>query len=295
VVDKNGNLLHDDPDDGAGGRPEVLRGELRSLLLNSLPPGTVHWGYKVQSISSLGEGKHQVHFTNGATITTALLIGAEGAWSKVRNLLSDAKPTYVGTTFIETYLYSSSDKHVAVSDIVGGGSMFALSPGKGIAAHREPHGVLHAYIALKKPKEWIEQIDFAHSKQALEKVAQEFGDWAPELRALILESEVAIPRPIHALPADHKWNHVPGVTLLGDAAHLMAPSGEGANLAMFDAAELARFIIAHPHDIERAFINYEAELFPRSSKAAKEAIEIFEVLYGEEAPQSLVNFFNQLK
>src|SRR6201995_4540014 len=45
VLDRTGAVLLDDPDDGSNGtRPEVPRGELRRILLESLPPGTVQWG-----------------------------------------------------------------------------------------------------------------------------------------------------------------------------------------------------------------------------------------------------------
>ena len=40
VLDKDGNVLLSQPDDGTGGRPEVPRGELRRILLDSLPEGT---------------------------------------------------------------------------------------------------------------------------------------------------------------------------------------------------------------------------------------------------------------
>lgn len=90
---------------------------------------------------------------------------------------------------------------------------------------------------------------------------------------------------------DHCWERLPGVTLLGDAAHLMPPSGEGANLAMFDGADLARAIVAHPGNIEAALAAYEAELFPRSTAEAAEAIRMTELLLGAGAPHSLVDFF----
>ena len=43
------------------------------------------------------------------------------------------------------------------------------------------------------------------------------------------------------------------------------PSGEGANLTMFDGAELGKAIAAHPGDIEAALPVYEAV----SSRAAR--------------------------
>ena len=291
VLDKEGNVLLDEPDDGTGGRPEVPRGELRRILLDSLPAGTVRWGHKVTAVSSLG-GRHAVTFADGSTVTTDLLVGADGAWSRVRPLLSEAKPAYVGTSFIETYLFDSDTHHKASAEAVGGGALFALAPGKGIAAHREPNGVLHTYVEMNKPKEWIDSIDFSDQVAALACVAAEFDGWASELRALITDGETApVPRSIHALPVDHRWDRVPGVTLLGDAAHLMAPSGEGANLAMFDGAELGKAIAANPGDIETALIAYEKDLFPRSAAEAVEAEKILEVCLGPNAPQSLLDMF----
>ena len=292
VLDKDGCVLLDHPDDGAGGRPEVPRGELRRILLESLPAGTVRWGHKVTGVRSLGGGRHEVGFANGATTRTELLVGADGAWSKVRPLVSAARPAYVGTTFVETTLLDSDVRHPASARLVGGGALFAMAPGQGVFAHREPQGVLHAYLALTKPQDWIAGIDFSDPAAARARVAAEFAGWAPALTALITDGETdPVPRPIYSLPAAHRWERVPGVTLLGDAAHLSAPSGEGANLAMYDGAELARFIAAHPGDPEAALAAYEAELFPRSAAEAAEALRTFEACFGQRAPQSLLDFF----
>jgi 2-polyprenyl-6-methoxyphenol hydroxylase-like FAD-dependent oxidoreductase len=292
VLDSKGNVLLNEPDDGTGGRPEVHRGELRRILLGSLPADTVRWGHKVTAVSPLGGGRHMLTFAEGATVTTDLLVGADGAWSKVRPLLSDAKPAYVGTSFIETYLYDGDTRHQASSEAVGGGALFALAPGKGIVAHREPNGVLHTYAQLTKPKEWIDGIDFSDPVTALARVAEQFDGWAPALTALITEGETApVPRAIHALPVEHRWDRVPGVTLLGDAAHLMSPSGEGANLAMHDGAELGKAIAANPGDVEAAMMAYEKDLFPRSASAAADAEGILEVCLGPNAPQSLLDMF----
>lgn len=292
ILDKHGRVLFDQPDDGTGGRPEVPRGELRRILMESLPAGTIRWGHKLTAVASIGGAGHVLTFADGSTVTTELLVGADGAWSKVRPLLSGAKPAYAGVSFVETYLRDADVRHAASAKAVGGGAFFALAPGKGIMAHREPHGVLHAYVALNKPKEWIAGIDFSDPSTALGRVTDEFDGWAPELTALITGSDTApVPRPIHALPDDHRWRRVPGVTLLGDAAHLMMPSGEGANLAMYDGAELGKALAANPGDVEAALAAYEEALFPRSAVAAAEAGELSKLLFGEKAPGSLVDMF----
>jgi 2-polyprenyl-6-methoxyphenol hydroxylase-like FAD-dependent oxidoreductase len=292
VLDKDGAILLDEPDDGIGGRPEVPRGELRRILLQSLPAGAVQWGRKVTSVSPLGDGRHTIAFADGSTVTTNLLVGADGAWSKVRPLLSEAQPVYVGTVFVETYLFDSDSRHQASARAVGGGAMYALAPGKGIAAHREPGGVLHTYVELNKPQDWIDSLDFSDPASALARVAGEFDGWAPELTALITDGETApVLRPIHSLPVEHKWERVRGVTLLGDAAHLMSPSGEGANLAMFDGAELGKAIAAHPGDVEAALAAYEKELFPRSAAEAAESARVLDACLGPNAPHSLIQLF----
>ncbi len=292
ALDKHGKVLHDDPDDGTGSRPEVLRSELRRILIESLPEDTVRWGHKLTAVSPSGGGRHLLTFANGSTATSTLLVGAEGAWSKIRPLLSTAKPTYAGITYIETYLFDSDTKHKASADAVGGGALFALAPGKGIQAHREPDGRLHTYVALKKPENWIDEIDFSNPTIVRACVAQEFDEWVPELTALITDGETdPVGRPIYALPVEHRWDRVPGVTLVGDAAHLMAPSGEGANLAMYDGAELGEAIAAAAGNVEAALSVYEADLFPRSAAEAAEANRLIEVCFGDNAPQSLLDFF----
>ena len=297
VLDKDANVLLYQPDKGNGGRPEVPRGDLRRILLDSLPPGTVLWGHKVTAVCSLGDGRHEVTFANGATVTTELLVGADGAWSRVRPLLSDIKPAYVGTSFIETFLFDSETRHKASAEAVGSGTMMALAPGKGIMAHREADATLHAYVALNKPEDWIAGIDFSDPVSTLARVAAEFDRWAPELTALLTDTETdPVLRPIYALPVEHRWERVAGVTLLGDAAHLMSPfAGEGANLAMYDGAELGQAIAANPGDVEAALAAYEKDLFPRSASAAAEADRNIQLFFDEDSPQSVVDLFSSFQ
>jgi 2-polyprenyl-6-methoxyphenol hydroxylase-like FAD-dependent oxidoreductase len=292
MLGQDGAVLFEEPDEGTAGRPEVLRGDLRRILLDSLPEETVKWGRKVTDVRPLGDGRHELSFACGPAVTASLLVGADGAWSRVRPLLSDATPEYVGAAFIETYLYDADERHGATAQAVGSGAMYALTPGKGIVAHREAGDILHTYVQLIRSAEWVAGIDFTDAAAATARIAAEFGGWAPELTALITDGETApVPRLIYTLPDGHRWDRVPGVTLLGDAAHLMPPAGEGANLAMFDGSELGKAIAAHPGDTEAALTAYEGVMFARSEAEYADAHQILDLCLGDRAPFGLIDFF----
>ncbi|WP_232668318.1 FAD-dependent oxidoreductase [Pseudonocardia sp. TRM90224] len=291
VLERDGSVVLDKPDDGSGGRPEVQRGELRQMLIDSLPTGTVRWGRKASGAHGLGDGRHEVHFDDGSTIVTDLLVGADGAWSRVRQLLSAAVPEYVGESAVETYLFDVDTRHCAAAAAVGGGMMIAngVPPDRAIHAHRERGGTVHAYVQLAEPLDWFAAIDFTDPAAATARIAQEFEGWDPALTALISDSETApVWRPYYALPMGLRWERVPGVTLVGDAAHLAAPNGEGANLAMLDGAELGKAIVAHPGDVESALAEYEQAMFVRSETPLDEAV-LLESMFGDDVPQVMVD------
>ncbi len=292
VLDRAGTVLLDLPDDGTGERPEVSRGELRQMLLDSLPDGMVQWGRKVSGVLALGEGRHELRFADGATVVTSLLIGADGAWSRIRPLLSDATPRYIGFTSVEYVLFDADTRHRATAEAVGAGSMFALAPGKGFLAYRGRGGTLHTYAQLKVPQDWLADTDEADGASVSARIIAEFDGWAPELTALIADSDTApVVRPLCTLPVGHRWDRAPEVTLIGDAAHLAPPNGEGANLAMLDGAELGQAIAAHPGDVEVALAEYEQAMFPRAAEAVG-AEDIYDLMLGDHAPHSWIAMMN---
>ncbi|MFE7119315.1 FAD-dependent oxidoreductase [Streptomyces sp. NPDC057654] len=297
ILDKDANLRWEDSGDDSN-RPEVHRGALRDLLLDALPDDTVRWGSKVSAARALGDGRHEVTLADGAVLTTDLLIGADGAWSKVRPLVSEATPVYSGLSFVEAHMDDADARHPRSAAVAGGGMMFALDEGMGFLVHRAADGSLHTYCALRAPEDWAASLladEGADSEAARARVLEPFADWDESLRALVAGSDGAlVPRAIHALPVGHSWARTPGVTLLGDAAHLMSPfAGEGANLAMLDAAELAAAIVAHPGDTEAALAAYERDLFPRSEASAAESAANLDICFRADAPQGLVDLMQQ--
>ncbi|MFD6157460.1 FAD-dependent oxidoreductase [Nocardia sp. NPDC060256] len=293
VVDRDGTILFDRPADPGSARPEVDRGELRRLLMDSLLPETIRWGHKLTSIRQRPAGGCDLTFANGSAARADIVIGADGAWSTVRPLLTPATPRYSGTCFIEIALTAGDPNHRASVAAIGSGTLIAAAPGKGITVHRYANGLVRGYVMLNKPEEWMRSIDFGDPSAGLRQVCKEFDGWSPLLTAFVTESDAKpLLRPIYALPVGLSWDRTPGVTLVGDAAHLMSPfAGEGANLAMYDGADLAGELVEQL-DIEVAFAAYEKRLFLRSSEVAGRSAQNLEIFYGRDAPQSVVTLFD---
>jgi 2-polyprenyl-6-methoxyphenol hydroxylase-like FAD-dependent oxidoreductase len=297
VLDKAGRvLINHAPENGEGGRPEIERKALRDLLIASLDPGTIVWGHKLTAAGSLGEGRHELTFAEGNRTVVDLLVGADGTWSKVRPLLSDATPEYCGISYLELHLSDAVVRRPDSAALVGPGVFFALADNKALMAHGGSH--IHLGASLRAPQEWTVKsgVDWSDAATARDVLLKEFADWSVELKDLIRNcDDTIIPRLIYALPIGHSWAHSPGVTLLGDAAHVMSPyAGEGANLAMLDATELALAIAEHGDDIETALTQYETAMLPRSKAAAEKSAQGLEMCFAADAPKGLVHFFESM-
>jgi 2-polyprenyl-6-methoxyphenol hydroxylase-like FAD-dependent oxidoreductase len=269
--DEHGTLLYEHGAGLLGDRPEIDRTQLRDILLRSLPQETVRWGSKVTAVEPLPSGAYRILGEHGALGDFDLVVGADGAWSKVRPLVSPERPRYTGVTFIELRIEDIDRQHPAIARLVPSGKIGAGGNNKGIIAQRSSNGHLRVYLMFRVPADWIAQgaVDLSSPARARVDLKAQLAGWAPSLLALIdAASDDIVPRPIVALPVGHRWPHRPGVTLLGDAAHVMSPfGGEGVNMAMLDADELALQLAAGA-DWSRAVASYEERMFVRAAEAA---------------------------
>ncbi len=275
VYDKAAHLLFADDDATDGERPEVDRTALRQILLDSLPAGTVQWGQTLRDVRQREDGTYDLLTEHGTIGIFDLVVGADGAWSRVRPLVSAYKPQYSGLTFIEFGIDDIDNRHPALSRLVGRGKIGVEGDNRGMIVQRNGNAHVRGYAIFRVPLDWAEKtFDFSSPTSTRMRLAAEFRDWARELVDLIHASnDQIVSRPIHALPVGHHWQNRVGVTLIGDAAHVMSPfGGEGVNAAMLDAAELARHLIEDKNwpDAVRA---YEAEMFERVTEAAQQSAE----------------------
>jgi len=277
------------PNPDERGAPEIDRGVLRGLLAESLHPGTIQWGHKFTRALPLDHGTHRLEFANGETVETDLLIGADGAWSRVRPLLSPAQPQHTGVIFLTVRFDDVDARHPEIAQLVGDGLIVVQAAdgdpsGRSIWAQRAGNGSVTGYLTFRAAADWAEQIGLSLGDHAAVTawLLEHYQGWSSIFTPLLTETDAGfINRPIVALPFPLTWEPVRGVTLLGDAAHVMPPLGQGVNLALQDAADLA-VAISEESSVDTALRRYEAIMLTRAGRIATEVNEGFAQLFSAE-------------
>jgi len=276
LLDKTGRVLFEEPDTASGNRPEVDRTALRAMLLHALPEGCVRWGCALREAQPQDDGRWSLVFDGGAEEGPFdLVVGADGAWSRVRPLLSPYQPQYSGLTFVEFGIDDIDNRYPTLSRLVGRGKVGVEADGKEIIAQRNGNAHVRGYAIFRVPMDWADKrFNFASPVAVRTELVKEFDGFADEILDLFRAStDHFVARSIHALPVGHCWANRRGLTLIGDAAHVMSPfGGEGVNAAMHDAAELAR-LLAERADWASAVAEYETRMFARVVEPAKDAAD----------------------
>lgn len=286
ILDTDGTVLRDwrpHPDEQAN--PEIDRGQLRDLLLGPLD---VRWGRGVtQVVPGTREGV-LVHFADGRQETFDLVVGADGAWSRTRPAVSPVRPHYTGVTLVETSLDDVDTRHPDLARLVGDGSVAVYGVNRALVAQRNSGGHVKVYAQFRAPLD--RHTNPADGEAARSNLLALFDGWAAPVLDLLRHGTAFVHRPLYALPVSHTWPHVFGVTLLGDAAHLMPPLGAGANLAMLEGAELAESLATDPADLDEVVRAFEERMWARAGEWAKITGDGLERLVNPDPAEALALF-----
>lgn len=316
-------------EDGRG-RPEIDRRDLKDLFINALPEGTIRWGKGIASVVPV-EGSEQwmLKFLDGGNSGSGekdpdagpydLVLGADGAWSRVRPVLTDVKPLYAGVSALDTRI-SAADLAARpdVAKFIGRGSCMVLAENRFVPLMSHGDGSARAYACVRVspekggpvPSAWKlldldpegkseSEIDWADESLRQRFLDTQFGDFAPEIRDYILAmDEEPMLRHYYMLPVGLRWEGRPGVSLLGDAAHVMTPfAGVGVNIGMVDALELAEGIVGYVEAKEKGegkegslanmLRRYEEGMFERSKKGAELTAGMMEMEFGPNGAEAV--------
>ncbi|KAF8605091.1 FAD dependent oxidoreductase [Ceratobasidium sp. AG-I] len=294
----------DASDNSEHSRPEIDRTALRDMLLEAFGVDNVAWDHTLASVQPAADEKYNLHFKSGKVETGFdLVVGADGAWSCVRSLLTPAAPFYSGISSFEFNISSTkAEGYEAIEKLVGPGSAFAFGDEKSIQAQRLGTGAIRIYAAYSSGKDqadWVKRFDTSNPSNVKAELLAYYEDWAPELKDLVLLSDDSVlKRALHMFPIGHSWESRPGLTLLGDAAHLMTPfAGEGVNLAMWDSLELATKITegVGSGGLNERIREYEEGMFKRAADAAKSTERNTRRFFAKDFPLSVQQKIRELQ
>ncbi|MFE2463343.1 FAD-dependent oxidoreductase [Streptomyces sp. NPDC059402] len=288
ILDTDGTVLRDwrpGPDDRAN--PEIDRGHLRDLLLGPLD---VRWGEHVTKVVPAARDGVRVHFADGREEAFDLVVGADGAWSRTRPAVSAVTPHYTGVTAVETSLDDVDTRHPDLARLIGDGSVAVYGVNRALVAQRGSGGHVKVYAQFRAPLDRHTERDTADAGAVRSRLSALFDGWAAPLLDLLRHGTDFVHRPLYALPVAHTWTHVPGVTLLGDAAHLMPPLGAGANLALVEGAELAESIAAGTGDLDETVRVFEERMWARAGRWASFTTAGLERLVSPDPAEALALF-----
>jgi 2-polyprenyl-6-methoxyphenol hydroxylase-like FAD-dependent oxidoreductase len=295
IMDQHGHIVFEDNDtqNREAFRPEIDRGPLQKILLDSLAKDTVIWNSHFETLKPDGDS-WLIEFKNRNSVQADIVIAADGAHSKIRPYITPIKAFYSGVTVVEGAVYASATASPKMHTLLNGGKIFAMGSEKSLIVSSKGDGSLVFYTGCNTTENWAKEsgIDFSDKHQVINWFKNEFSDWDPIWLELFENASTAfVPRPQYCMPLDQNWETISNLTMLGDAAHLMPPyAGEGVNMAMLDALELSRcFKHEDFQNSQEAISVYEKQMLKRASETAETTMQSTAALHSADALDFLKN------
>lgn len=302
IVNKNAEICFSDHKAGEVAdsnhiRPEISRGVLRKILLESLQPETVVWNSHFIAMEKQNDG-WVLHFKNGSSVYADVVIAADGANSKIRPYITNIKAFYSGITMVEINVYNAEKATPHIYALLNGGKVMAFGDAKCLLGGQKGNGDLGFYLSFKADENWATNngLNYSDRAQLLAWFKKEYAEWSNTWYELFENSAAPfIPRLIYCMPLDQTWEALPNLTMLGDAAHVMPPfAGEGANTAMLDALELSECLTsARYNTLQEAISFYEINMRKRAAMAAQASLVNGERMHSAGALENMLAIFDK--
>jgi 2-polyprenyl-6-methoxyphenol hydroxylase-like FAD-dependent oxidoreductase len=190
-----------------------------------------------------------------------------------------------------------------MAGMVGQGGYMATGSGKSIAAQCMTSGEYTINVGLRLEENWANEPANAAlmaDPSALRRhfLSHEFPNWADTVTDVVRHTDSPFrPWPLYAMPVvSLSWTTVPGVALLGDAAHCSTPfQGAGVNESLYDSLQLAQEIVKYGlDDLTTAVAEYEKLMLPRGKALISESAANGDLLFADDAPKAFADMLNRL-